>query len=132
MKKLCGMLYLIFILMLHHTYAQMDEERTKDQGMLNQGQTMEQEEIMSIITGLTEDMSAMLRRLSLIMGDISDMNSHVSRERLNKMSGIMKSMASDINRISEAMVMGEAREEDMQAIKKRLGRMNESILDLRK
>ncbi len=88
--------------------------------------------MMGDMMGITQDMSGMMRDMSEMMGDMSKMSKDISRDRMHKMSNMMREMCAEMNRMSDMMDKGMATDEQMKDMHNRMMEIQKQMSDMKK
>lgn len=115
-----------------HMMGQEGHMMDDREGRRQNEQMMQHRHMMNSMMGMTQDVAIMMRQMSVIMGNVSDPDSTVSKERMNRMSGLMKEMAASMNRISDMMAKGTASEEQVRIMQRRINDMREQMWQLKR
>jgi methyl-accepting chemotaxis protein len=117
----------------------MGEQDIKDQfeKMLPQRRSegefsTEHRHMMNNIMGMTQDIALMMRQLSVMMANVTDMDSNKSRDKVGRMSGMMKNMSAEMNRISDILGKGTASRQEIRDIQNSMLDMQEKMVELKR
>ncbi|MBI5741775.1 MAG: hypothetical protein HZA16_13790 [Nitrospirae bacterium] len=108
------------------TGEQKQEGKMEQKGeMTGHAETMSHEDMIANMTEIMNQMWGM-------MGEMSEMIKDMPKDRMHKMSSIIKDMCSEMNRLSGLMDSGKATEKDMDAMQERMNEMQERMSDMMK
>jgi multidrug resistance efflux pump len=82
--------------------------------------------------GMTQDIALMMRQLSVMMANVTDMDSNKSRDKVGRMSGMMKNMSAEMNRISDILGKGTASRQEIRDIQNSMLDMQEKMVELKR
>jgi hypothetical protein len=145
MKVLTAIVFLAIILSPSYSDAQMGHGMMRggdhmmgSQGIMEQQERRDDEQMtqhghmMNNMMGMTQDMAIMMRQMSVIMGNITDPESSMSQDRINRMSVLMKDMSAEMDRISGLMQKGEVSQDEMRDMQRSLIKLQERMWELKK
>ncbi len=133
MKRMLIISILILGLVATYSFAQMGHGMMRDEaGEMGRSHMMEHGNMMGDMMGITQDMSAMMRDMSEMMGDMSKMSKDMSRDRMHKMSNMMREMCAEMNRMSDIMDKGMATEQEMRTMHNRMMEIQKQIKGIMK
>ena len=92
----------------------------------------EHRHMMNSIMGMTQDIALMMRQLSVMMVNVTDMDSNKSRDIVGRMSGMMKNMSAEMNRITDILGKGTASRQEIRDIQNSMLDMQEKMMELRR
>jgi hypothetical protein len=108
------------------------QEMPGQQGKTQYNQSEQHRHMMNNVMGMTQDMAIMMRQMSVVMGNITDREGTMSRDRSNRMSALMKDMSAEMNRISDMMGKGTAADEEIRTMQKRMMELQERMWELKR
>lgn len=118
--------------MMRNTHEMGQDHTTEQKEMMGKGHMMEHDKMISDMMNTTHRMSEIIHYMSEMMGDMSKMSRDMSRDRMHKMSNMMRDMCAEINKMSLMMDKGMATDEEMRTIHNRMIEMQKQMWKLRK
>lgn len=144
MKRIFIIISIILCLPATYSFAQMGHGMMRDSQMMGQGPMMDQKDMtgerymleygrmMDNMTGLTQDMSAVMNRMSEVMGNVSGTGRDLSRDNMHRLSNMMRDISSEMNRMSWIMDKGTVTDEEMKAMHDRMTEIQKQIREIMK
>lgn len=144
MKRIFIIISIILCLPATYSFAQMGHGMMRDSQMMGQGPMMDQKDMtgerhmlehgrmMDNMTGLTQDMSAVMNRMSEVMGNVSGTGRDLSRDNMHRLSNMMRDISSEMNRMSWIMDKGIVTDEEMKAMHDRMTEIQKQIREIMK
>ncbi len=111
-------------------HMQLDDIFTRKQRTENE-MSMHNRQVMNGMMGATQDMAIMMRQMSVMMGNVTDMKKMNYEQSMQRMSAIMKNMSMEMNRISVMMGKGTASAEELKAMQESIVTMREQVRKLK-
>jgi hypothetical protein len=144
MKKLFFITLLLLVIVAENSSAQMGhgmmrsgdmmgKEHMMDQKeMTDRGHMMQHNKMMGDMMGMSQDIAIMMRQMSVVMGNITDVESKMSQGRMQNMSRLMRAIAVEMNVISDIMGKGSATDEEISALQNRMAELQKQVGELRR
>lgn len=138
MKRIFIIISLILCLPATYSFAQMghgimrDSQMMEQKDMTGERHMLEHGRMMDNMTGLTQDMSAVMNQMSEVMGNVSRTGRDLSKDNMHRLSNMMRDMSSEMNRMSLIMGKGKVTDEEMKAIRNRMMEIQKQISDMKK
>lgn len=138
MKRIFIIISLILCLPATYSFAQMghgimrDSQMMEQKDMTGEKHMLEHGRMMDNMTGLTQDMSAVMNQVSEVMGNVSRTGRDLSKDNMHRLSNMMRDMSSEMNRMSWIMGKGKVTDEEMKAIRNRMMEIQKQISDMKK
>ena len=138
MKRIFIIISLILCLPATYSFAQMghgimrDSQMMEQKDMTGEKHMLEHGRMMDNMTGLTQDMSAVMNQVSEVMGNVSGTGRDLSKDNMHRLSNMMRDMSSEMNRMSWIMGKGKVTDEEMKAIRNRMMEIQKQISDMKK
>ena len=87
-------------------------------------------QMMNGMMGATQDLAIMMRQISVMMGNVTEMENKAIDQDMQRMSAMMKDMAMEMNMLSGMMGKGAVLPEELRAMQDRMIKMQEQMQDL--
>lgn len=112
-------------------YRQLDDILTRKQQSTDE-MTIHHRQMINGMMGATQDIAIMMRQMSDMMGNITEIESEASNQDIKRMSAMMKDMAMEMNRISGLIGKGTATPEEVRAMQDKVIKMQEQMRELKR